>query len=117
MSQYVHVNRNKYTGEWDVTSEWGSTSWGTWPEAMTEAGRLRASIQLALHQRANRIVSSDGTCAYTGCREPGHLINTWGRGFCFCSEHADPARRVLESPSAGDSRSRPRIPDLSRRAS
>ncbi|WP_145941719.1 hypothetical protein [Corynebacterium glyciniphilum] len=115
MSQYVNVSRNKYTGEWDVTSMWGSTSWGTWSDAMSEASRLRSAIKRALTQRANRLVTSDGLCAYTGCSEPGHLINGWGRGFCFCSEHADAARRVLDSPSAGDSRSRPRIPDFSRR--
>lgn len=117
MSQYVHVKHNRTTGEWDVTSEWGSTSRGTWPEAMTEAGRLRSTIQRALTRRADNILTSDGLCAYTGCSEPGHQINGWGRGFCFCTEHADAARRVLDSPSAGDSRSRPRIPDFSRRAS
>lgn len=117
MSQYVNVKRNRTTGEWDVTSEWGSTPWSTWAEAMAEASRLRATVQQALDRRADYIRTSDGLCAYTGCSEPGHLINGWGRGFCFCSEHADAARRVLDSPSAGDSRSRPRIPDFSRRAS
>lgn len=43
-------------------------------------------------------------CSYQGCPKVGHPMEThWGRGFRFCAEHADAARRVLDNPAHGRS--------------
>ncbi|WP_291479857.1 hypothetical protein [Corynebacterium sp.] len=99
MSGYVNVKRNRITGQWQVVSPWGATNQNTWDEAMSEADRLRGTVRQALTRRAEYISTSDGTCAYFGCHEPGHHLSP-GRGFCFCPEHAAIAQHVLDNPKA-----------------
>lgn len=100
---------------WDVVSPWGSTTWSSWDDAVAFAKKLEESVKAGVRKAVERAAEEQEVCAYSHCPRIGSPRFGYGRGFCFCDEHAAHAEKVFaRSPTrAGiDPRAAPKIRPL-----